>query len=133
MKHLFFLWVVLAAGCATVEAPSERARDCAGWYAALDQAVAETGVRDAQYAPLAGFPYLRVDRSFAALRSRAAQSAAAYAAYVERLGELDLDARGHEIHNLPRERLDRLPGFDASLARTLAVQRTRDCGRLLQG
>jgi hypothetical protein len=140
MKHLFFLWVVLAAGCATVEAPfrthleapAERVRDCAGWYAALDQAVAEAGVRDAQHAPIAGFPYLRVDRSFAALRSRAAQSAGAYAAYVERLGELDLDAREHEIRNLPRERLDRLPGFDASLARTLAVQRTRDCGRLLR-
>jgi len=25
-----------------------------------------------------------------------------------------------------------LAGFDASLARTVAVQRTRDCGRLLQ-
>jgi hypothetical protein len=140
MKNCLFLWVVLAAGCASIdspfrihlEAPSERVRDCAGWYAALDEGVAEAGMRDAQHAPVAGFPYLRVDRSLAALRPRAAQSAAAYAAYVERLGELDLEAREHEIRNLPRERLDRLPGMDGTLPRTAAVQRTRDCGRLLR-
>ena len=132
--------LALLSGCATVEAPlrlhleapSARVRDCGEWYAALDAAVEEAGVRDAQYARVSGFPYLRVDRSLAALRGRAAQGAAAYATYVERLAELDLEARTHEILNLPRERLDRLPGVSQAVSRTLLVQRTRDCGRLLR-
>lgn len=134
------LWLALLSGCASVdtpfrahlEAPAARVRDCGEWYAALDAAVDEAGVRDAQYAPVAGFPYLRVDRSFAALRGRAAQDPAAYTVYVQRLGELDLEARAHEIRNLPRERLDRLPGLAPEVPRTLVVQRTRDCGRLLR-
>lgn len=130
----------LAAGCATIdapfhhhlEAPSSRVRDCATWYAALDEAVAEAGVRDAQYTPVAGFPYLRIDRGLATLRDRAAGSAAAYAAYIERLGEADLEARGHEIRNLPRERLERLAGSEARLDPRMAMQRTRDCATLLR-
>jgi hypothetical protein len=130
----------LAGGCASVgspfqahlEAPSARVRECAGWYAALDQTVDRAALRDAQYAPVAGFPYLRVDRSFAGVRERAAKSDAAYMAYVERLGELDLEAREHEIRNLPRERLEEIAGFDPVIARAAALQRTRDCGRLLR-
>jgi hypothetical protein len=131
--------LALAAGCASVQAPFEahleaasaRVRDCAAWYAALDRAVDQAGVRDVQQAPVAGFPYLRVDRSMAGLRPRANRSQAAYHAYVERLAHLDFTARGHEIRNLPRGQLDRLPGFDADLPRSLAIQRTRDCGKLL--
>jgi len=140
MKSSWLACLALAAGCATVdapfrahlEAPSAHVRDCAGWYVALDRAVDRAAVRDAQYDPVAGFPYLRVDRSFAAVRDRAAQSDAAYAAYVERLGELDLEAREHEIRNLPRELLEELAGFDPVIARAAALQRTRDCGRLLR-
>ena len=125
-----FLLVLAVGGCAALDdpfrahldAPSEQVRDCANWYVALDQAIDQAGVRDAQYARVAGFPYLRVDRPLAALRERAAQSAPALNAYAERLGELDLEARAHEIANLPRERIER--GF--------ALQRTRDCGRLLR-
>jgi hypothetical protein len=134
------LLLALATGCASLdaplrahlEAPSARVRDCAGWYEALDQAVDESGVRDAQQQRLAGFPYLRADRSFAALRGRAAQGGPAFIAYVQRLGELDLQARVHEIRNLPRERLDRLPGMTPEVSRALALQRTRECARLLR-
>ena len=134
------IWLALAAGCTTlerpfrahVEAPSETVRDCAAWYAELDRVVDEAGVRDAQQARIAGFPYLRVDRAHAGLRARAAQSDAAYASFVERLGELDLVARAHEIRNLPPEHLNRLPGFQAAPAHTVATQRTNDCGGLLR-
>ena len=137
LSILLFIWL---AGCASVERPfqshleaaSARVRDCGRWYAALDHAVDEAGVRDAQYTRVAGFPYLRVDRSFSALRGRAAQSAAAFTAYVERLGELDLEARTHEISNLPREQLGRLPGVAPEEPRPQLVQRTRDCARLLR-
>ena len=66
--------VALAAGCASLQDqyPSPPARECAEWYQALDEATDAAGVRDAQYTRVAGFPYLRVDRMLASLRSRAA-------------------------------------------------------------
>ena len=59
-----------------------------------------------------------------ALRDRAAKSVAATRAYAERLGELDLEARAYEIHNLPT-----LP---SEAARAQMLRRVRDCGRLLR-
>jgi hypothetical protein len=130
MRNLLLVLVLVAGGCASLDdtfrahldAPSEQVRGCADWYVALDRAIDEAGVRDAQHARVAGFPYLRVDRTLAALRERAAQSSPALNAYAERLGELDFEARAHEIANLPRERIER----------KFALQRTRDCGRLLR-
>jgi hypothetical protein len=128
--------LLLVAGCASpggpLDAPSAQVRGCAQWYEALDRAIEDAGVRDAQHARVEGFPYLRVDRALDALRPRAAQSARAFGAFAERLGDLDLQARGYEMRNLPRSRLDDLPGFHPDLRREHAMQRTRDCGRLLR-
>jgi hypothetical protein len=117
------LAVALAAGCASLQDryPSPEARECAEWYRALDEAIDAAGVRDAQYTRVAGFPYLRVDRMLASLRSRAAANQPALQAFAERLLELDLESRRHEIDNLPRE-----------LPRASAVRRTQECGRLLR-
>lgn len=137
MNFLKVLLVIAATGCASLEgghldSPSEQVRGCAQWYAALDQAVDAEGVRDAQYARVRGFPYLRVDRLLASLRTRAAQSVPGLNAYAERLGELDLEARGHEILNLPRERIDALPGLGPNFTRDFALRRTQGCARLLR-
>jgi hypothetical protein len=115
--------IALAAGCASLQDqyPSPRARECAQWYQALDEATDAAGVRDAQYTRVAGFPYLRVDRMLASLRSRAAASEPALQAFAERLLELDLESRRYEIDNLPRE-----------LPRASAMRRTQECGRLLR-
>src|SRR5438477_4774798 len=80
-------WLKLAAslalaGCATLDepfrayldAPSRQVRDCATWYVALDRAVDEAGVRDAQQTRVPGFPYLRVDRLLASLRNQVSQA-----------------------------------------------------------
>lgn len=123
---------LLAAGCASgtgalaphLAAGAPEVRECAAWYQALDAEIDTAGVRDAQAARMAGFPHLRVDRFLAGLRGRAAQNDRALRAYAERLAELDLEARQHEIRNLPA-----LPG-DA--ARTQALRRVRDCARLLR-
>ena len=126
MSHLgrlaLALAAVLAAGCASLDAPRGARGDCVDWYAQLDRAVDEAGVRDAQQARIDGFPYLRVDRALAALRTRASGSPAAFEAYVERLGALDLEARAHEIRNLRRPPANRAE----------AIQRTRDCAQLLR-
>lgn len=126
---------LLAAGCASTEAPlvvplaphlesgPAEVRECAQWYRALDAEIDAARVRDAQYTRVPGFPHLRVDRLLAALRERAAQSEAALRTYTERLQELDLESRRHEVQNLPA-----LPG---EAARTQALRRARDCGRVL--
>ena len=77
------LVTVALAGCATLERPfsdhlgSEAiaTRDCAAWFAALDEAVDSAGVRDAQEARIAGFPYLRANRFLGALKHRAGTDA----------------------------------------------------------
>lgn len=129
-----------SAGCASPEerfraylhAPSEEVRTCAQWYEALDRATEESGVRDAQYSRVPGFPYLRVDRFFAALAPWAAANARALQAYAERLGELDLESRAHEINSLPRDRVETLPGMASNFTRDFALRRTAECGRLLR-
>jgi hypothetical protein len=133
------LAAALAAGCATLEAPFDEhlasdvapVRDCAQWYARLDAEVDAAGVRDAGEARVAGFPYLRVNRAFAALRDRAARSTAAGDSYADRLAALDLEARRFEIANLPRQRLAGLPGMEGQSWQA-AWTRTHDCARLLR-
>ena len=128
------LLAAVLAGCAAfqpappyfenhINSASAAERECAQWYRALDAAIDAAGVRDAQYARPAGFPYLRADRPLASLRDRAAASDAAFQAFTERLLGLDLEARRYEIENLP-------PSSDLDSA--AALKRTRQCGRLLR-
>jgi hypothetical protein len=120
----------LLAGCASLpggpspfeshlRSPSDAVRECARSYRDLDAAVDAAGVRDAQYARMDGFPYLRVDRLLASLAPRAAANELALRAYAEHLLELDQESRRYEIANLPSA-----PGD--------AMQRTRACGALLR-
>src|SRR5258706_2856583 len=106
MKALRALALATAlAGCATLERPFSDhlesavlpVRDCAAWFAALDEAVEGAGVRDAQEARIAGFPYLRVDRSLSALTDRAGRDVPATQAFAIRLAALDYAARKAEI------------------------------------
>jgi hypothetical protein len=133
------LVAVTLAGCATLERPFSDhleaaalpVRDCASWFAALDEAVDGAGVRDAQEARIPGFPYLRVNRFLSAVRSRA-RSDAGMQAFSSRLAALDYDARKAEIANLPQERIETLPAQMASGSRSEAVTRTRQCANLLR-
>lgn len=117
--------VLLAAGCATLEAPERdnlgaadpAVQACARWYQELDAAVDAAGVRDAEEHRIAGFPYLRTDRFGAALAARARADAAAFDAWSARMLRLDLDARRYEFANLSRGEGD--------------LQRTQECARVL--
>ena len=115
MKGALALLVLLAAGCAST---LEGQGDCAAWYEALDRSVDQAGVRDAQYARMDGFPYLRVDRFHASLADRARVDEHTRRVFAGRLLELDLDARRFEIANLPH-----MPANRAEM-----VERARDCG-----
>ncbi|MGQ0545589.1 MAG: hypothetical protein ACT4P3_09690 [Betaproteobacteria bacterium] len=116
-----------AAGCAApgpysahLGSASPALRECAAWYQALDREVDAAGVRDAQYARVAGFPYLRADRMAAAMRARAASSEPLLQAHVQRMLELDLESRRFEIENLTAGQ------------RPALLRRARDCAALLR-
>ena len=122
---------LLAGGCATgdgslathLEGGADDVRECAYWYRALDAEVDGAAVRDAQYTRLAGFPHLRADRLLASLKERAARSDAALRAYGERMAELDLEARRHEVRNLPTLNDE---------TRTQALRRASECSSRLR-
>lgn len=112
--------LMAAAGCATGVAPQDhhayaeaQARECADWYDTLDAAVEAAGMRGAAMAN---------DQALDAL--------------IDRLVGLDLATRGHEISNLPTERLnDRLKDVPAGSGESqlaAVMRRTRDCGSLLR-
>jgi hypothetical protein len=131
--------LAVTAGCASLDgqfgshlaSPLRAVRECAQWYQAMDEQIGAAGVRDAQYARVAGFPYLRVDRFHSSLRVRVAASPGAMQAFTERLFELDIESRRHEIENLPRSRFEALPGMGGA-TRTAALRRTVECGRLFR-
>lgn len=140
MKALFAAAALALAGCAAVEqplrgnleAPSEVVRGCAAWFESLDGEVVRARVRDAQDAPIAGFPYLRASRLLVSLRDAAGVDQRALHAWADRLLALDVAARRHEIANLPRQRLAALPEQAENARRDAVIGRTLYCGRLLR-
>lgn len=124
--------LALLAGCAANDARMQEPADiaaCRDLYRDVDASVAASGVRDAQDAPVAGFPYLRVDRLHAALRP-AATDGATFEGWVARLQALDGAARRFELANLPAEALAALSsrhGSGGDLGRRLG-----DCAEVLR-
>jgi hypothetical protein len=106
---LSFGTMMLAAGCAEIdqslgfdsELHLADAEGCAGWFAKLDEVTDRAGIRDAEARRIPGFPYLRVNRFLASFRGQAKGDPVAFAAWEKRLGELDAQARGYELANLP--------------------------------
>jgi len=134
MRRLAAVALLALAGCATTEpfdshfaSQSPQVRECAEWYRQLDARTDAAGVRDAQDARVAGFPYLRVNRLLAALRA-SATSEEAQDALGERMLRLDLE----ELGNLPLAPVadEREPRGAFDLRH--AFERTLACGRLLQ-
>lgn len=123
--------VLLAAGCASIDAPFRThlesgapvVRECAEWFRLLDEQAAQAGVGDAQDARIAGFPYLRTSRLLSALRAEAASNEAILPALADRMLALDLDARRHELMNLPAGEVADMRG---------ALERTQQCGWMLR-
>jgi hypothetical protein len=111
----------------------------------LGAAVSTAGVGDAQAVMIEGFDWLRVDRFTAALGRQDTVSTQP-AAWLERLRELDAQARRIELANLPDERVtwlasaanlktptsdagSRLQPDDAGSARLALQTRVDSCGR----
>jgi hypothetical protein len=101
--------MMFIAGCAQVgqpqgadlASPAIAIQDCAWWFTRLDETVDRAGVRDAGAYRIPGFPYLRTDRFSASFRNDVKDDPAAFAAWVDRLRNLDATARAYELRNLP--------------------------------
>jgi hypothetical protein len=104
----------LVGGCTSLGGTDEPVRshlaredpvgDCARLFAAMDRAIRDAGVRDAQYARVRGFPYLRIDRFLGSRNpgmDAAADHAPSFMAWVDELRDLDREARRLELRNLP--------------------------------
>ena len=106
---------LLLAGCAVAVEPGGRpVADCRAVFAELDSLVDAAGVRDAEAAGVRGFPYLRVNRFLASFRSEPMKPARREA-WVERMRDLDRQARSVELVNLPSLERSRLKQIMASL------------------
>lgn len=136
------VFCALALGaCTTLEAPWRGAgssgalqtpeiRDCAGHFSALNAAVERAGVHDAEAYPIAGFPYLRVDRFSASLGNLAGDGGPAAAQWLLRLQALDQAARRVEISNLPEDEIKLLQADGGGRAALLA--KTAGCAERLR-
>jgi len=65
--------------------------------------VDRAAVRDAGAYRIPGYPYLRVDRFTASFRDQAGSDPKVFAAWLARMQQLDAQARGYEIDNLPAQ------------------------------
>jgi hypothetical protein len=129
------LLALLLAGCAIIPAPtrspriggSDRLGACADFFALLDERVLKARVPDAGAFRVEGYPYLRVNRFLASFSSEMTDKAT-LAAWVGRMQALDLEARLHEIANLPEAPV---PGGGSAQGRAELGARVASCGDLL--
>lgn len=123
------------AGCAGPRARPTAVVTCRDAFAALDQRVARAGVRDADSAPVPGWPWLRVDRVLASFR-REPLTSAARAAWLTRLSNLDADGRAVEAAALGAPAVDLIPEdcrrllMAETLADAQAFQRLQQAARV---
>ena len=121
MRALAVAIVVLAVGGCTVVDTEWRGpmrlrftgdpglSECVDALAEIRRGVAEAGTGDAETAPIAGFPYLRINRFLARVGDsfdRAPVDSPAFEAWVDRLRALDARATRIELANMPGD--DRL-------------------------
>ena len=134
MMHLrpAVAWLTVAvgvSGCtANVQPENEDGRgrqvaSCRELYSTLDAQVAQAGVGDALFTPIAGYPYLRIDRFLASEAVKPESGSDAIDVWIERLRQMDLDARRVEQRNLPKAAAD-APG-------AASQRRLEDCSVLL--
>lgn len=93
------LVTALLGACARAPKLDDASIACRSLYTELDRKIDAAGVRDASAHRLAGFPYLRSNRFLASFTGEL-EDTAAFRVWLDRLAQLDLDAREIELRNL---------------------------------
>ncbi|MCL7488112.1 MAG: hypothetical protein M8357_08075 [Desulfobulbaceae bacterium] len=101
---------------------------CADFFASLDMEIEKAGVLDPGVFRVRNYPYLRVDR-FTASFGEDVDDQAAFTAWVDRMQEIDREARGFELDNLPDSKIIALDPVNGKDGLNRAVNY---CGDLLQ-
>lgn len=102
-RRAWLLCLLMLGGCATVPPVPVTGSDgapCLQLFIDDDARLAAAAIHDAQSTPVAGHPYLRVDRLLASL-THAVDDAAQWQAWLTRASELDAQARAFEHARLP--------------------------------
>ena len=105
-----------------------KAGDCQAYFQRFDELASRHQARDHQAAPIAGFPYLRIDRLLASL-APPLDDELKFAAWIRHQRDLDQNARGFEYANLPAAAQSELQ-HGLPLGDTVAEALAR-CGALL--
>ena len=110
LRAILWAAVAIGAGACTVkvepaihDARALEGASCRALYPMLDARVAQAGVADAQFARIDGYPYLRINRFLASDDIKPEPGGDGFDAWVERLRQMDWDARRIELKNLPRD------------------------------
>jgi len=134
--YIFPVLFIILSGCAYTPHPARSpytGRDtpagrCADFFAALDQAVKQAGVRDPGEFRLENHPYLRVNRFLASFATEI-DDGASFDDWVKRLQRIDQKARVFEIANLPPKNLSSL---HLETGETDIRQKVIQCGDFLK-
>jgi hypothetical protein len=127
--------MMLLAGCAGFQqssraelstAPND-VQECAAWLTSVDTAISEAGVNDAEAYRVPGFPYLRVNRFLSSFRQKAGSDPVAFAAWQDRMRELEARTRGYELENMPTAALSSIGAGN----RQDAMARVEHCAAVL--
>ncbi len=136
LLYIFPVLLIILTGCAYTPRPTlspylgqgTPAGQCADFFAALDQAVKQAGMRDPGEFRLKNHPYLRANRFLASFATEI-DDGAAFDDWVNRLQLLDQKARFFEIANLPPQNLSNL---HLETGETDIRQKINQCGDLLK-
>ncbi len=112
LSWVFLLLLFLVVGCAASHvhqwvADFQRPPQYEQFFALLDRAVDQAGVRDASSFQVPGFAYLRTSRFLTSFKDRL-DTDDARKQWIEAMRQLDLAARKKEIRNLPPDALKAL-------------------------
>ena len=113
-------------------ASAEHESDCRQFYQQVDRSVADAGVRDAQDAPVKGFPYLRSNRFLVSLVKNA-DSEERFDFLLQQLRNLEDQARPLELRNLPPATLAALKKSQPDVLPSLPdlAAALNECARIL--
>ena len=109
---LAIILVIFVQGCASrasyrFATNAQRPSEYLSFFAELDNAVYQSGVRNRAYFQVSGFPYLRADRFLVSLKGRL-ENDAQKNQWVGLMQQLDIAARLTEIQNLPESEVQRI-------------------------
>lgn len=143
MKPVLFLLIAALSsiqGCQTPQQPpvtpaaQADIQTCRQFLSIVDDAVSDAATTDTAVFRVEGYPYLRTSRFLAGMTPEEMDNGAAVQRWLERMHQLDWEAREKEILNLDNHHYQRLVKQSGEVCdRRDIIALTRECSRRLYG